>query len=251
MPLSYQPFAEAPEIEKVERHLSQNVGSGERLVSGVLGAALVVTGVARRGLGGLILAALGGALVYRGVTGRSELYAALDVNSRDRGVPGNRGIKVERIIDIQVPRSTVFQYWRNLGNLPEFMKHVKRVRVSDDKHSHWVVQGPAGMSLDWDAEIVNEHENELISWQSLPGADVENAGSVRFEDLPGGGTRLRVVLEFYPPAGELGAAVAKLLGESPEQQLQEDLTHFAASSSARKRQLLPGWSGRLRFTAPT
>jgi uncharacterized membrane protein len=169
---------------------------------------------------------LGVGLIQRGVSGRIEVYAALGINESEAGVPGNRGIKIERIVDIHVPRERVFAYWRDLGNLPQFMRHVKQVRVTGERHSHWVVRGPAGVSFEWDAEIVNEHTNELISWQSLPGADVENAGTVRFEDLPDGGTRLRVILEFYPPAGEVGAAVAKIFGQSPEHQIEEDLNRF-------------------------
>jgi uncharacterized membrane protein len=106
------------------------------------------------------------------------------------------------------------------------MSHVKSVSVIDDRTSHWVVTGPAGASLEWDAEIINERENELIAWQSLPGAVIPNAGSVWFEEVSGGGTRLKVAMEVAAPAGELGVMVAGLFGESPEQQLADDLQRF-------------------------
>ncbi len=107
------------------------------------------------------------------------------------------------------------------------MSHVQEVRVTDPTHSHWIVSGPAGTSVEWDAEVYNEKENELIAWRSLEGADVDNAGSVRFESAPDGrGTLVRVSVKYDPPAGVVGATVAKLFGENPEQQIDEDLRRF-------------------------
>jgi uncharacterized membrane protein len=107
------------------------------------------------------------------------------------------------------------------------MKHLKSVTMIDDRRSHWVANGPAGSSVEWDAEVINEIENELIGWRSLEGSDVDMAGSVRFEpSAMGNGTRLAVSLQYNPPAGSLGAAVAKMFGTDPKKQVKCDLKRF-------------------------
>jgi uncharacterized membrane protein len=107
------------------------------------------------------------------------------------------------------------------------MKHVESVSVLDEKRSHWVVRGPAGSTVEWDAEIINDEPNALIAWRSLDNAEVDNAGSVRFVPGPEGrGTEVRVVLDYIPPAGRVGKWVARLFGEEPSQQIHEDLRRF-------------------------
>ncbi len=104
------------------------------------------------------------------------------------------------------------------------MEEIDTVRLLDDRRSHWVVKGPGGQRFEWDAEIVNEHPGEMISWQTLPGADVQSAGTVRFGSAENGGsTLLRVVLEFHPPGGALGTSVGRLFGKDPAGQLDRDL----------------------------
>ena len=107
------------------------------------------------------------------------------------------------------------------------MEHVESVRELDNRRSSWVVRGPLGHDVEWTAEIITDRQNEMISWESLPGAEVQNAGSVWFEPAEGGSsTEVKVSLQYQPPAGVIGATVAKLLGESPDQQLQNDLAKF-------------------------
>jgi uncharacterized membrane protein len=231
--LTYQPFSEMPEVETVERQRPAsrvNVGHEERNWSILGGAALFGISLAGRGLTRLLGAITGGALVYRGLSGHCSVYDALGINTSESadqaGVPDDSGHKVVQSVVIDRPREELYAHWRNLSNLAGLMSHVKSVEVIDDRTSHWVVTGPAGTSLEWDAEIINERENELIAWQSLPGAAVPNAGSVWFEDAPGGGTRLKVAMEVAAPAGELGVIVAGLFRESPEQQLSDDLQRF-------------------------
>ena len=152
--------------------------------------------------------------------------------SRQRRVGRNRshrqdGVRVEYVTTIKKPIDEVYRFWRNFENFPRFMRHLESVRVSGDRHSHWRAKAPAGFTVEWDAEVVNERENEVIAWRSLPGADVRNSGSVRFEHAPGGrGTEVRVKLFYSPPAGALGKIVAQLFGEEPEQQIREDLRRF-------------------------
>lgn len=208
-----------------------NVPQPERIASVAVGAALVGYGVSRKSLPGLLLALVGGALIKRGATGHCEMYTALGVNSRqlnkEHGVPGNKGIKVTQSIVVSRPKEEVYRYWRNLENLPRFMEHVESVRELDNRRSSWVVKGPLGHDVEWTAHIITDRENEMISWESLPGAEVQNAGSVWFESTAGGSaTEVKVSLQYLPPAGVLGATVAKLLGEAPEQQLQNDLAKF-------------------------
>ena len=235
MPLTAQPFANIEELRKpldtVRSALDINVTSPERTASVAAGAGLLLYGASRRSLPGLLLAVLGGALIKRGVTGHCEAYQALGINSAqlnsESGVRGDRGIKVVKEITVRRSPQEVYHYWRNLENLSRFMEHVESVRQLDSKRSAWVVKGPLGHNVEWTAHIISDRENEMISWESLPGAEVQNAGSVWFEPEAGGSsTKVKVSLQYLPPAGVVGAVVAKFLGESPEVQLDADLGRF-------------------------
>ncbi len=208
-----------------------NVGETERVLSAVGGGALAVYGLTRGSLGGLCLAALGGALVYRGLSGHCSCYASMGVSTAEEhgpmtSVSAGHGCKVEQTVTINRPAEDLFRYWRNFENLPHFMRHLQSVQVRDARRSHWVAKAPLGMSVEWDAEVHTERPNELISWRSLPGSQVDTAGSVHFTRAAGGGTEVRVVLKYDPPAGKAGAWLASWLGESPAQQIAEDLNNF-------------------------
>ncbi|HET6798643.1 MAG TPA: SRPBCC family protein [Gemmatimonadales bacterium] len=208
-----------------------NVGKTERLVSGVAGAALIAMALRRKRLRPILLP-VGGNLISRAVTGRCPINRALGRNTA-RGkraspvasVARGEGIKVERTVLVSRPAPEVYRFWRQLENLPRFMDHLESVTVLDENRSHWVAKAPAGTRVEWDATIHNEIEDELIAWRSLPGADVDNAGSVHFTPI-GAGTEVRVVLSYDPPAGKLGATVAKLMGEEPGKQVEDDLRRF-------------------------
>lgn len=134
-----------------------------------------------------------------------------------------RGIHVTKSITIGRPRDEVYRFWRDFTNLPVFMAHLESVEILDGR-SRWRAKAPAGMKVEWDAEILQDEPGEIIRWRSLAGAEVPNQGTVKFVDAPGGrGTIVRVELVYDPPAGILGAAVAKLFGEEPEQQIEGDL----------------------------
>ncbi|HSH38789.1 MAG TPA: SRPBCC family protein [Chthoniobacterales bacterium] len=210
-----------------------NVPQPERIGSVAVGVGIAAYGLSRRSLGGVLLALLGGALIKRGATGHCEMYSALGINSRqlntETGVPGNKGIKVVKSVTVGGPAQEVYRYWRKLENLAQFMNHVKSVTQIDERRSTWVVKGPMGTELGWTAQILADREGELLAWESLPGAEVQNAGSVRFETVGDRQTEVRVSLQYNPPGGALGAlgaTVAKLFGENPEQQLEEDLARF-------------------------
>jgi uncharacterized membrane protein len=210
-----------------------NVGNTERLVSGLAAAAVAVAGLRRKRLRPLLLP-IAGSLFSRAVTGRCAVNRALGRNTARGGkvspvasVHRGEGIKVEKSVVVNRPIQEVYQFWRNFENLPRFMDHLESVTVIDETRSHWIAKAPAGTRVEWDAVIHNEIENQLIAWRSLPGSDINNAGSVHF--IPAGSntrTEVRVILSYEPPAGKLGAAVAKLLGEEPSSQVEDDLRRF-------------------------
>lgn len=211
----------------------RNVGDRERMMSTLGGGALAAIGLSRRSPLGMALAALGGVLMYRGVSGHCPAYRAMGVTSmRQGGIQDTKqsihnGVHVERSITVDKPIDEIYRFWRNFENLPRFMQHLHSVKDLGAGRSHWVARAPAGREVEWDAEIINEKQNELIAWRSLEGADVDNAGSVRFRPAPQGrGTEIRVSLQYHPPAGKLGATLAKLFGEAPEQQILDDLRRF-------------------------
>ena len=197
----------------------------ERWVAAIGGAALAAFGIQKRSVAGAMVAAGGGALIYHGATGHSMRLARQD--GAKRALAGARGVNVEQAVTINRPAEELYRYWRNMENLPRFLAHVIAIRPLDGRRSHWVVKGPAGTRVEWDAEIINEIPNELIGWRTLDGADVISAGSVRFvSDNPDRGTRVHVRLQYDPPAGKLGAAFAWVLGEEPSQTIREDLRRF-------------------------
>jgi uncharacterized membrane protein len=206
-----------------------NVGDLERWASLLGGGALALYGLSRRSLGGLALAAVGAAGVYRGATGHCPLYQLLGINTADRhgpatSVPARHGVKVERSVTINRRPDELFHFWRNLENLPKFMNHLESVKNMGQLRSHWVVKAPLGITVSWDAEIITERPDEMIGWRSLPGSMVDNAGSVHFARAPGQrGTEVKVVLKYDPPAGKIGATIARLFGAAPEQEIHEDL----------------------------
>ena len=156
-----------------------------------------------------------------GSSGQNGSATASAVTQRQQGVHVVESITIKR------PRNEVYGFWHNFENLPRFMAHLESVEVSGDRRSHWVAKAPAGTTVEWDAETLDDRPNELIAWRSLPDASVPNSGSVRFKDAPGDrGTEVRVELRYQPPGGKLGAWVAKLFGEEPEQQVKGDLRRF-------------------------
>lgn len=229
-------------------YVTANVGKAERAASIMAGTMLAYYGAKKRDAWGAAMALAGAGLLRRGVTGYCHTYQAFGVRTAELGqgehisLPYDLGIKVERTVTINKPRAEVYEFWRNLENLPRFMKHLKSVQPTGEKTSHWVAMAPRDRTVEWDAEIINEIPGELIGWRSLSGARVPNAGSVRFVDAPGGrGTEVHVSLQFNPPGGPVGAWVAKLFGEDTETRIVEDLRRLKAVLEAGQ---LPTNSGQ-------
>ncbi len=150
---------------------------------------------------------------------------------RKRGlsVERNRARRVIKAVTINRSCEDLFRFWRRLENLTQFARHLISVKETSNKESHWVAKSPAGTTAEWDAVIVKETENEYLAWESKPGSEIDNAGSVRFRPAPANrGTEVIVTLQYIPPVGSLGALVAKLYGEEPDIQVEEDLGRFKA-----------------------
>lgn len=179
---------------------------------------------ARRDRVGMATAAVAGVtlldlLSSQQFTRRPELTRA--------SAPWNQAINVHKAITVNRPVEEVYQFWHDFQNLPRFMKHLESVQAAGEQRSHWRAKAPAGMTVEWEAELIEDRPNELIAWRSLEGADVDNSGRVQFKPAPGGrGTEVHVELHYSPPGGVIGATIAKLFGEAPEQQITEDLRRF-------------------------
>ena len=204
-----------------------NVGPVERGISLATGFALLAYTISRRPKLGLPLGLDAGYLIYRGATGHCVFYQMLGIHRSEMN--GHEGIRVERSVTINRPKKELYRMWSDFENLPRFMQHLESVQVDpiDGGRSHWVAKAPLGKKIEWDSEVTEERENELLVWKSLPGSMVESMGRVEFLDAPAGrGTIVRISMEYNPPAGSLGAAFAKLLREEPAMQIKDDLRHF-------------------------
>jgi uncharacterized membrane protein len=200
-----------------------NVGSAERVVSGIAGGLLALYGVSRRSLPGLALAGVGGALLSRATSGHCPAYQALGVDTAGAPAP----VEIVQSMSVLAPRPEVYTFWRTLENLPRFMEHLQSVEALGETRSRWTAKGPGPLpDVTWEAEIVEDVENERIVWQSLPGADVDNAGHVRFADGPNGLTEVHARIAYRPPAGPLGAAVAKWLDPVLGSSVRQDIARF-------------------------
>lgn len=156
-----------------------------------------------------------------------DVLCSQQLSRPDNAKTPGAALRIQHAVTINRSPEELYQFWRDLKNLPRFMKHLESVQILNDNRSHWVAKGPAGTTVEWDAEVIEDRPNEVIAWRSVEGADVDNTGSVRFERAPGGrGTTVRVRMQYNPPAGVLGAAVAKLFGEDPNWQVKDDLRRF-------------------------
>jgi uncharacterized membrane protein len=164
-------------------------------------------------------------ILIAGAGAAAGFYAMRRVRGKQiNTLPYGYGIKIKKSVTVNASPEQLYSFWRNLSNLPKLFDNVLSVEVLDPARSHWTLSVPGGMTLEWDAEITVDRKNEMIGWRSLDGADLDNAGYVRFERATGGrGTVVRVALQYNPPAGKVGAVLSTLLGEKPGGQVQEAL----------------------------
>lgn len=234
----------AEERAEFDRHgHGENVGDVQRVLSAIAGMVLLASGLSRRNWTSALLAIAGGAFLYRGVSGYCPAFGAMGIGMSGsnqprepndtsrlgrRKVHTDRATKIHRAIEINRPPNEMYRFWRSLDNLPRIMNHLESVQVINDRLSHWMVKTmPGAPKMEWDAEIISDVENQRIGWRSLQGAFVDNTGSVEFKPTGNGQrTWLTVTLQYEPPGGNLGAAVAKWFGEDPNTKIAKDLQRF-------------------------
>ena len=215
-------------------NMNTNVSPAERIVSATAGGMLLAYGLKRGGVTGTAFSLLGGALALRGTTGHCQVYDAMDVDTNregnrktasSKGLLGGR-IHVQKSVTIDKSAAELYSFWRNFENLPQIMNHLESVTNTGEKTSHWKAKAPLDTSVEWDAELTSDVENEKIGWKSSEISDIRNSGTVEFLPTTNRGTIVRVTLTYEPPAGYAGSLVAKLFGEEPSQQVAEDLRRF-------------------------
>ncbi len=179
------------------------------------GSALGWYGLARRTPLSTAIAAVGIAFFMRGLTN-------MPIRRLTGATAGRRAIDLQKTIDIAATPETVFDIWANYENFPHFMSHVLEVRDLGQQRSHWIVEGPMGARIEWNARLTESIRPLVLAWKTEPDATVEHAGLIRFEPT-GNGTRVSVRMSYNPPAGALGHGLAVLLGRDPKRQLDDDL----------------------------
>ena len=194
--------------------LQENWSPAARMIAGGAGAALMLAATQSRGNMRALLGVSGSALLARAATNRG-LRSLLGF--------GERGITVLKTIHVAAPVERVFGFWTDYQNFPRFMHNVREVMQVAENRSHWVVAGPAGVPVQWTAEITRVVPGEVIEWRSVSDSDVRHEGSVNFETNGDGGTRVSVRLSYVPPAGAFGHAVASIFGADPKSEMDADL----------------------------
>jgi uncharacterized membrane protein len=190
-----------------------------RLLAGTSGSLMMVAGTGRGGALGTFLNLIGMGLLVRAVSNKQmKQLVGVDV--------GRRAVDVQKTINVSAPVEEVYAFWSDFENFPKFMTHIREVQNLDNGRSHWVVIGPGGVSVNWDAVITRQEENKLLSWRSEPGATVASAGTVHFTANAEGGTQVQVQMSYNPPVGAIGHSVAALLGSDPKAKMDEDLVRF-------------------------
>lgn len=193
----------------------RNWSPATRLLSSVGGSLLTLYGLTRRGVAKPVLSTAGLVLTARGMTN-------LDTRSLLGLSGGENGIRVNKAINIFAPIDEVYQFWRNFENFPLFMNHVKEISTQGDV-SNWKVAGPVGSTVEFQSRVTQDIPNDMIAWETLPDSQVRSAGFVRFDENRDGSTRVTVQMNYIPPAGVAGHAVAQLFGVDPRQAMHEDL----------------------------
>ncbi len=202
-----------------------NVGTGERIASVVGGTALGVYAATNfNTVGGKIAGIASILLLKRGTTGYCEVNNAVGRNTAHRKA---QAMEVRATHTINKSRDEVFAFWRNFQNLPTFMKHIEKVEVLDDVRSKWTATLPGGLgSITWEAVIDDEEQNTYISWSSLPGSAIDNAGEVRFSDASDGATIMHAEISYRLPAGDAGSVAGKLFNPIVEKMIKQDIKRF-------------------------
>ncbi len=220
--------------------MQDNWSPTARVIAGTLGAALAAYGILRGGGRGWLVGALGSGLLARAASNR-DMKSLVGVGA------DCQPIEVQKTMHVAAPVERVFEYWRNFENFPQWMSHVREVRLHGPNRYHWMVDGPAGVPVEWISEVTTMLENEQMSWRSEPGSMIDHSGRVTFTP-EGSGTRVQVEMCYTPVGGVIGHAVAKAFGSDPKTEMDADLmrlktlieTGHAPHDSAMRRQPFAG-----------
>lgn len=207
-----------------------NIDADQRNLSLLAGALLLVAALSRRGWLGIGLGTLGGGLIYQGSTGVSLINRLLGQNQAVHdtraaiSVPHEQGKHIKDSITINRSAEDLYTFWRDFSNLPQVLFILNSVEVQEGMRSHWTLNGPIGMTIEWDTEIISDDPNNVIGWRSLENPYMNHAGSVRFRAAPANqGTEVLIEMEYLPVGGAVSVALMNLLGKSPEQQISAGL----------------------------
>lgn len=221
-----------------QQSCAQNVGDNERLMTGLASLALIGGAMTSCSYLGRAMAATGGILLHRAVTGYCPVYAALEQRASEAALSTEypdhskntvvkKAPRIEHSIRIHASPQELYAFWRQFDNLPRFMSHLRSVECLTSERSRWTADGPLGMPVTWEAEVYNEIPNRLIAWRSLPESSIRTAGSVRFLPIADGEfTEVKVNLQYSPPGGKVGARISEVLGADPHEQIAHDLNRL-------------------------
>ena len=225
-----------------------NISDTERIISAVAGAGLAYTGFRNtRSAWGVPAALTGGYLIFRGASGYCWFNQLLGINTASKQ---EEGILIDKTFTINSPKNQLYAFWRSLENLPGIMSHLSEVRQLDNRRSHWSATIPGLPDLiEWEAEITEEIENELIAWQSVEHATIDNAGAVRFTETPDGGTEIHIMISYKPPMGDVGKTIAGFLNPVFRKMIKKDLKNFK-STFERDHQTQPSSDTNFGDTSP-
>jgi uncharacterized membrane protein len=235
-----------------------NIGADERSFSMVSGLGIIALSLTRRGALSVPAFLVGLALLYRGLTGNSSLYdrlnknTAVKTNEAQVSVPHKQGFHVRRAVTIKRPVEDLYNFWRDLTNLPQVITYIESIEVTGSDRTHWTIKLPGGAKAEFDVEVYTDTPNEVISWRSLPESSIQNAGSIRFRPAPADrGTEVLLTIEFVPPAGPLGQAILKLFGDVPAQYIGQYLRDFKQMMETGEKATTEGQtSGRKQEAKP-
>ncbi|HYF38570.1 MAG TPA: SRPBCC family protein [Gemmatimonadales bacterium] len=199
--------------------LQDNWAPATRLLVGVAGGLLLAQGMRSRGIVRKSLSAVGVGLLTRAIS-NTPPKELVNLGS------GARGIEVEKTIRVGAPVQQVWELWSNFENFPRFMTHLREVRKVDEGRSHWVAAGPAGIPVEWDAIVTDWVPQQFIGWSSVEGSTIETTGQVRFRPTSTDSTEIDIRMEYSPPAGAAGHAIASLLGTDPKRAMDDDLVRL-------------------------
>ncbi|MEO5968035.1 MAG: SRPBCC family protein [Ferruginibacter sp.] len=200
-----------------------NLNNTERVISLVSGSLLLVNSITRNKKVSIPKIILSAMLLYRGSTGYCPASEMLGKKPIRKNV---RNINIRASAIVYKSREKIYNFWRQLSNLPYFMEHLEYVQVLDENRSKWKVKGPAGLPLIWNAYIVKDIPGELIGWSSLPGSDIETSGKVQFLDAGKYATEVRVNISYRPSEGVLSSGIAKLFNNKFKKLLKNDIMNF-------------------------